>query len=459
MKETKVVLYPTMGVGHLRPMIELAKLFASHGVSITIAIISLPSSHMDFISKVSLSNPKISFHFLSPPSDPLKPHPEPFVNMLNTLRFYTPQLESFLKSESEISSISALVFDFFCIDSIDMAAKLGIPGYIFYPSGASDLAALLQVPSHISTINGTMKDSKKTPLVLHGVPPLRPSDFPKELGDPELDTYKAFYPILERMPDTKGVLVNTFELLEPRAVRALKDGLCTPNRVTPPIYCVGPLTTGGGDEEVKEKHRCLTWLDSQPKQSVVFLCFGSEGTLLLEQLREMAIGLEKSGQRFLWVVRDPHNRSAEPDLDELLPEGFLDRTKDRGMVVKLWAPQVEVLRHMAVGGFVSHCGWNSTMEAVTAGVPIICWPLYAEQKLNKVFLVEEMKIGVVLRGYEEGLVTADELEKKIRWLMESEGGKEMRNRILVDKENAILALKEGGSSESDFVEFLGNLKI
>ncbi|XP_039840853.1 UDP-glycosyltransferase 1-like [Panicum virgatum] len=117
-----------------------------------------------------------------------------------------------------------------------------------------------------------------------------------------------------------------------------------------------------------------------------------------DQLKEIAAGLEGSGHRFLWVVR-AHLRGntfavhADPDLGALLLEGFLERTGGRGLVVKLWAPQVDVLRHEAVGAFGTHCGWNSVLEAITASVPMLCWPLYAEQKMNKVFLVEEFGVG------------------------------------------------------------------
>uniref|UniRef100_A0A0A9GAT4 UDP-glycosyltransferases domain-containing protein n=1 Tax=Arundo donax TaxID=35708 RepID=A0A0A9GAT4_ARUDO len=191
-----------------------------------------------------------------------------------------------------------------------------------------------------------------------------------------------------RMQEARGILVNSFESLEPRAARALRDGLCVPGRRTPPAYFVGPLVSAGGDKE----HACLRWLDAQPDRSVVFLCFGSMGTLPKHQLEEIAIGLESSGQRFLWVVRSPPG--AGDDLDALLPAGFQERTKGRGLAVGGWAPQAAVLLHRAAGAFVTHCWWNSTLEGVAAGLPLLCWPLYAEQRLNKVWVVEEMELGV-----------------------------------------------------------------
>lgn len=181
---------------------------------------------------------------------------------------------------------------------------------------------------------------------------------------------------------------------------------------------------------------------------------GSLGTFSVEQLKEIAIGLERSEQRFLWVVRNPppeeQNKHflAPPDLDldSLLPKGFLDRTKDKGLVVKQWAPQVAVLNHNSVGGFVTHCGWNSVLEAVCAGVPMVAWPLYAEQRLNRVLLVEEMKLALPMYESKDGFVSAAEVEKRVRGLMDSEEGKSIRESAMMTREKAMVALGEGGSS-------------
>ncbi|PIM99581.1 hypothetical protein CDL12_27922 [Handroanthus impetiginosus] len=171
-------------------------------------------------------------------------------------------------------------------------------------------------------------------------------------------------------------------------------------------------------------------------------------------MKEIAIGLERSGLRFLWVVRSPPTEDnskrflppPEPDLDLILPAGFLDRTKDRGLVVKSWAPQVAVLNHESVGGFVTHCGWNSVLEAVCAGVPMVAWPLYAEQKFNRLVMVEEMKVALRLEEGENGFVAAEEVERSVRELMESEKGKEVRNVVQKMREEASAAVSDGGSS-------------
>ncbi|GAV72732.1 UDPGT domain-containing protein, partial [Cephalotus follicularis] len=211
---------------------------------------------------------------------------------------------------------------------------------------------------------------------------------------------------------------------------------------------------------------CLTWLDSQPSQSVVYLSFGSMGRFSLKQLSETAIALDASGVRFLWVVRNPlpDNGSQpllgaeEPSLEEFLPEGFLDRTKDRGFVVKSWAPQVKVLNHDSVGGFVTHCGWNSTLEAVSAGVPMLAWPLFAEQKITRTFLVEEIKVALSVAESRDGFVNADDLKIRLTELMDSEEVKAMRERILAMKDRAVRATSDGGSSRVALAKLAATLQ-
>ncbi|KAL4204027.1 hypothetical protein AMTRI_Chr01g130120 [Amborella trichopoda] len=164
----------------------------------------------------------------------------------------------------------------------------------------------------------------------------------------------------------QGILVNYFDALEPpRVLEALASGECTPDVPTPPVYCLGPLllTPAGGN---RYSSCCMESLDAQPAGSVVYLCFGSQGTFSTAQIKEIATGLENSRQRFLWVIHSTQHMQ-EPDINGLLPEGFSGRTSWLGMVVKSWAPQVAVLNHGAVGRFVTHRRWNSMLESVCAG--------------------------------------------------------------------------------------------
>ncbi|BAF13766.1 Os03g0841600, partial [Oryza sativa Japonica Group] len=240
--------------------------------------------------------------------------------------------------------------------------------------------------------------------------------------------------------------------------------LLLPDKPTPRVYCIGPLVDAAAGKN-GERHPCLAWLDAQPRQSVVFLCFGSKGAFPAAQLKDIARGLENSGHRFLWAVRSPpeeQSTSPEPDLERLLPAGFLERTKHRGMVVKNWAPQAEVVRHEAAGAFVTHCGWNSTLEAIMSALPMICWPLYAEQAMNRVLMVEEMKVAVALDGGEVGgalvAVAAEEVEAKVRLVMETEEGRKLRERVVETRDMALDAINGGGSSEIAFDEFMRDLE-
>lgn len=352
--------------------------------------------------------------------------------------------------------------------------ELNIPAYIYITSCASFLASYLYLPTLHRKTTKSFRDIKEFHDI-PGLPPIHGTDMVKPFLDREDDAYINFLDFAIQTPEAKGIIINTFELLESKVIKTISDGLCVPNNRTPPLFCVGPLIlaegqrAGGGSKSSSDDavpDECITWLDSQPSQSVVFLCFGSLGLFTKEQLWEIATGLENSGQRFLWVVRNPpsHNlkvaikEQGDPDLDSLLPEGFLERTKERGYVVKSWAPQVAIVNHSSVGGFVTHCGWNSTLEAVYAGLPMVAWPLYAEQRLNRVVLVEEMKLALSMNESEDGFVSADEVEKKVRGLMESKEGKMIRERALAMKNEAKAALSEGGSSHVALSKLLESWK-
>jgi len=166
---------------------------------------------------------------------------------------------------------------------------------------------------------------------------------------------------------------------------------------------------------------------------VLFLCFGSKGFLTKPQAHEIARGLERSGHRFLWVLRglpaDISHGAPDPsdaNLAELLPEGFLGETKERGLVWPKTAPQKEILAHDSVGGFVTHCGWNSILESLWFGVPMLPWPLGAEQHFNAFTLVYDMGVAVPLKvdRKRDNFVEAAELERAVRSLMG--GGEEGR---------------------------------
>ncbi|KAI4347605.1 hypothetical protein L6164_008406 [Bauhinia variegata] len=458
-KKEAIVLYPTAAIGHLVSMVELGKFILTHQPSLSIHILTTVApydagSTARYISGVSGTVPSITFHSL--PAVTLPPSIHSTANhetlTFEVLRLNNPNVHQALLSISKGYTIHALILDFFCSQAISVASQLNIPAYCYFTSGAASFAMFMYLPTIHNTTNKSFKELN-THLNFPGLPPMPSWDIPKPLLDRDDPAYKSFLNCSVLTPKTAGIIINTFEALEPTSLKALSDGSCIPDGTTPPVYCIGPLIAA--NNQTGGEHECLNWLDSQPSKSVVFLCFGSLGVFSKEQLKQIADGLERSGHRFLWVVRNPPSEESknladssqnDPDLDSLLPEGFLARTKERGFVVKTWAPQVAVLNHEAVGGFVTHCGWNSTLEAVCGGVPMIAWPLYAEQRLNRVVLVEEINIGLWMHESESGLVMANEVEERVRELMESKKGELVRNRVMAVKAEAKAALLEGGSS-------------
>ena len=202
----------------------------------------------------------------------------------------------------------------------------------------------------------------------------------------------------------------------------------------------------------------MGWLDSKKPRSVIYACLGSLCRLVPAQLIELGLGLEASNQPFIWVIKTGDQRYLEELEEWLVKERFEERIKGRGLLIKGWAPQVLILSHPAVGGFITHCGWNSTLESACSGVPMITWPLFAEQFFNEKLVVEVLRIGIkvgveipVRWGDEEKvgvLVKKDGVEKAIAMLMDGEEeGEKRREKARELGEVAKKALEKGGSSQ------------
>ncbi|KAA8546286.1 hypothetical protein F0562_002975 [Nyssa sinensis] len=470
MKDT-IVLYPAPGIGHMVSMVELGKLILHRyhhkftiNILITTGFLDSPST-TSYIHRISQTTPSIIFHRLPSLSVDTSPIRSGVAIVFDFIRLNAPNVHRSLLEISNISAVRAFIIDFFCTSALPIAAGLGIPTYYFFTSGAAALAAYLYFPTIHKQTSKSFKDLISTELDIPGLPPVRATHMPEPILDRNDPAYDDILYFSLHLPKSEGIIVNTFEELEPIAIKAIADGICVPDVSTPPVFYIGPLiaeaenrsSNNENDDTDRIQRNCLSWLDTQPRRSVVFLCFGSRGSFLAEQVKEIANGLERSGQRFLWVVPKPRGDDKSNDvraltggfyINGLMPEGFLERTKGRGMVVDSWAPQVAVLSHESVGGFVTHCGWNSVLEAVVAGVPMVAWPLYAEQHLNKAALVEDMKMAIPLEHSEDGFVSGEEVERRIRELMESERGRELRERSQKMKEMASDAWLEFGSSTS-----------
>ncbi|XP_015879668.3 UDP-glycosyltransferase 88F3 [Ziziphus jujuba] len=473
MKES-IVLYPAPVFHHMVSMVELGKLILRHHHDLSITIL-VPTGALDaaatssYIHQLSQTDLPISFFTLRSIQFPQSLPQNRSAAAFQSIQLNAEAVVDALGTISATSKVLALI-----TSAVHSSYHPHIPTYYYFSSCASTLAFFLHLPTIHNQTSKSFKDLNDTVFHLPGLPPIKASDMPDPVLDRNQPPYHYFIHYASCLPNSKGFIVNTFEALESQAIKAITDGTCVLDGGTPPIYHIGPLITDSkvraiGYEDLSTE--CSTWLDAQPSQSVVFLCFGSKGVLSEVQLKELAMGLERSSHRFLWVVRNPKNLEMIPDLEVLLPKGFLERTKDRGLVVKSWAPQSAILSHESVGGFVTHCGWNSVVEAVSYGVPMVAWPLYAEQKMNSVVLVEEMRLAIALEkvaesssslsssssSTKEEMVSAEELKKKVRELMGQEG-QGLRERSLAMKSMAMAAWSMDGSSLSSLSKMVASWK-
>ncbi|GLJ41931.1 hypothetical protein SUGI_0868190 [Cryptomeria japonica] len=447
-----VAIFPCVGVGHFVPTSQFAKqLCVFNGFSATV----ITSNWMRAAKQVTyadyLASSCLDIRFTELPDVDF--HDEEDYNMKIETRISkymekaAPHVGDILHSLLNSSSpISAFVTDFFCTATFDVAAKLGIPTYVFLTASARFLSVMLRLHKFGLEHPVSFKDDEEYRIDVPGVLPFPARDLPEPAKDRSDEAFHWCVHHFSRLPQAAGFLINTFDDMEKETLEALKEGKVLNTPALPPIYSIGPIIS-----ERHETHECLEWLDQQPASTVVYVSFGSGGFLSREQIAEVAHGLETSGHRFLWVVRGEHkfitfNPKQDTNVSGLLPDGFVSRTRDRGLVVLNWAPQVAILSHPSIGGFLSHSGWNSTLEGISYGVPMISWPLFAEQKLNRFMLVNHDKVAIDVKIERDGFVPRVEVERVVRALMEGEEGIKARENMRVLKEKAKLALMEGGSS-------------
>ncbi|XP_057533191.1 hydroquinone glucosyltransferase [Amaranthus tricolor] len=453
-----ILIIPTPGMGHLIPLIQLAK-----------RILQLTSFHISFIipterpptqaqkgALAALLEEKTSYFFLPPVNLDDVPSDAMIETRLSlTLSRSLPALRSHLK-ESKHRFVT-LIVDLFGTDAFEIASEFGISPYIFFPSTAMCLSLFLHLPYLDEKVLCEYRDMQE-PVLLPGCTPVHGKDLLDPVQDRKNEAYKWVLHHTKRYTLAEAIMVNTFNELEEGALNFLQKN----ESGKPMVYPVGPLVQiGSGDDKVDESG-ALNWLDEQPRGSVLFVSFGSGGTLSYKQIVELAHGLEMSDQRFLWVLRSPNDEilnvtyfSTEVDKKnplDYLPKGFLERTKERGLVIPLWAPQMKILSHPSTGGFLTHCGWNSILESVVNGVPLIAWPLYAEQKMNAVLITDGMKVALRPNSDENGLVGRGEIGMVVKGLMEGEEGKKIRNRMKELKDASIKVVGEDGSSTKSFLE-------
>ncbi|KAG5059772.1 hypothetical protein AAZX31_01G067400 [Glycine max] len=462
MEKPHVAVVPSPGFTHLVPILEFSKrlLHLHPEFHITCFIPSVGSSPTSSKAYVQTLPPTITSIFLPPIT--LDHVSDPSVLALQielSVNLSLPYIREELKSLCSRAKVVALVVDVFANGALNFAKELNLLSYIYLPQSAM-LLSLYFYSTKLDEILSSESRELQKPIDIPGCVPIHNKDLPLPFHDLSGLGYKGFLERSKRFHVPDGVFMNTFLELESGAIRALEEHV----KGKPKLYPVGPIIQmeSIGHENGVE---CLTWLDKQEPNSVLYVSFGSGGTLSQEQFNELAFGLELSGKKFLWVVRAPSGVvsagylcAETKDPLEFLPHGFLERTKKQGLVVPSWAPQIQVLGHSATGGFLSHCGWNSVLESVVQGVPVITWPLFAEQSLNAAMIADDLKVALRPKVNESGLVEREEIAKVVRGLMGDKESLEIRKRMGLLKIAAANAIKEDGSSTKTLSEMATSLR-
>ena len=291
-------------------------------------------------------------------------------------------------------------------------------------------------------------------LKVSGLEPIPEAWIPPPLLKDSDNLLKSFF--IEngkKMMEATGILINTYESIEHETLAALNDGRVL--KGLPSAISIGPLPPYKSETDQQ-----LAWLDDQPNGSVLYVSFGSRTAMSREQIRELGEGLVRSRCRCLWVVKDKKvDMEDDEKLTEVLGQGLLEKVKEKGLAVKNWLNQEEVLRHPAIGGFLSHCGWNSLSEALWNGVRILAWPQHGDQKINA-NLMERIGLGVWARswgwGDEEMSVKAEDIAARVKEIM---GNDSLRLQALHIKEEARVAVGDRGSSTMKLTALIDTWKV
>ncbi|XVE61626.1 hypothetical protein DITRI_Ditri06bG0055600 [Diplodiscus trichospermus] len=463
------VLIPLMSPGHLLPMTDMARLLAQHGVVVSIVTTPLNTIRLhSTIERAVDSGLRIRLLQLRFPSVEVG-LPEGCENMDQLPS--RDLIRNFYKASSMLQQRFEQLFNELqprpsCIVSgknlswtVSTALKFNVPRIFFDGMGCFSFSCTHSL--EVSKVHETV--SKFEPFLIPGLPhriELTKAQLPENLNPGSND----FTNIVRDNIRTSelicdGIVANTFEELETEYVKEYK-------RVKGDnVWCIGPLSAcnklnsdkaeRGQKASIDNNHGLEPWLDAKRPGSVIYACLGSISGLTSRQLVELGLGLEASNQAFIWVIRGGKKSEGLEKWNS--EQQFEERIKDRGLIIRGWAPQLWILSHPAIGGFLTHCGWNSTLEGICAGVPIIACPLFAEQFFNEKLVVDVLGIGesvgieaAVTWGLEEKfglLMRREQVKQAIDKIMDkSNKGEERRKRAKELGEIANKAIEEGGSS-------------
>ncbi|MED6223012.1 Zeatin O-glucosyltransferase [Stylosanthes scabra] len=458
-QDVVVVVVPFPAQGHLNQLLHLSRIILSY--NIPLHFVGTPTHNRQTLTRLHGWDPRsslLNFHdfnvppFLSPPPDPNALHQ-------TRSRFPSHLLPSFQTSASHLRDpVRAL------LASLSSAARRVVVIH------DSLMASVVQDAVNLSNCESyTFHSVSAFTMFFYfwdvmGRPKLEYSIFTSNI--PEVPSLEGcftsqFVDFISSQYEfhkfSKGTIYNTTRAVEGPYMDLIERMVTYKTH-----WALGPFNPLI-PSSTSNKHPCMDWLDEQEENSVLYVSFGTTTAFTEEQIMELAIGLEQSKQKFIWVLRDADkgdvfNNDGKSRKVEV-PVGYEGRVKGMAMVVRDWAPQLDILGHPATGGFMSHCGWNSCMESITMGVPIAAWPMHSDQPRNRVLITEVLRIGVVVKDWSnrDEVVAASEVEEAVRRLMATEEGKVMRERATMLKCAIHKSKDEGGVSRLEIDSFIAHI--
>ncbi|XP_078173552.1 UDP-glycosyltransferase 86A1-like [Carex rostrata] len=456
-----VIAYPLQG--HIIPTVHLALQLAARGVIIT--FINTEAVHhqttkaagTDCLSSTDpfysarLTGLDIRYETVSdglPLSfDRSLNHDQFMYSLLHVLSAHVEELLRRLVATTD-PPITCLICDTFFVWPATIGEKLGLPYISFWTEPA--LVFTLYYHMDLLRKNGhfSCRENRKDAITyIPGMPSIEPKELTSYLQDTDVSSveHQIISKSFDEVKHAKIILCNTVEELEPGTVAALK--------LEKPFYSIGPIFPTGFTRSTVAtslwaESDCINWLNTKETGSVLYISFGSYAHVSKRDLCEIAHGIMNSKVNFIWILRPDVVSSDEPDP---LPLGFVEETIRRGIVVQ-WCCQVEVLSHPAVGGFLTHCGWNSVLESVWCGVPMLCFPLLTDQFTNRKLVVRDWQIGLAMGELNE--VAADDVAERVKDLMQGEKGEQARYEIKKVRKILHDAIEIKGSSQKNFDQFI-----
>nr|A0A0A1H7N4.1 RecName: Full=UDP-glycosyltransferase 708C2; AltName: Full=C-glucosyltransferase b; Short=FeCGTb; AltName: Full=UDP-glucose:2-hydroxyflavanone C-glucosyltransferase [Fagopyrum esculentum]BAP90361.1 UDP-glucose: 2-hydroxyflavanone C-glucosyltransferase UGT708C2 [Fagopyrum esculentum] len=439
-EQPHVVVCSGAGMGHLIPFLNLASTLSSAPyrckVTLLIVIPLITDAESHHISSFFSSHPtihRLDFHVNLPAP---KPNVDPFFLRYKSISDSAHRLPVHLSTLAP--PISAVFSDFLFTQGLNTTLP-HLPNYTFTTTSARFFTLMSYVP-HLA------KSSSSSPVEIPGLEPFPTDNIPPPFFNPDHIFTSFTISNANYLSLSKGIIVNTFDSFEPETLSALNSGDSLPD--LPPVIPIGPLN----ELEHNKQEELLPWLDQQPEKSVLYVSFGNRTAMSSDQILELGMGLERSDCRFIWVVKTSKiDKDDKSELRKLFGEELYVKLSEKGKLVK-WVNQTEILGHTAVGGFLSHCGWNSVMEAARRGVPILAWPQHGDQRENA-WVVEKAGLGVWEREWSSGIQVA--IVEKVKMIM---GNNDLRNSAVRVGEEAKRACDVGGSSATALMNIIGSLK-